>query len=231
MAFKNAQIASTTGSTGVTSLVVNAPTNASGDIIMICGYFSGSVSAPTITWPSGFSATVVSCGDTSPFYAGNCWMALAWKQSGGSEPGTYTVTTTLVNTIDLISSSFSGRSGTQFTATQPTAGAAAHGASSMSLPLTGVTAAAGDDVAAFFLATNIGWSVTSNPSGYTTEATTSGAVADEGTMALLVNANVSAGATGTLTATMTAGTVDADGMGLVVSLAQAMSGATVAWLK
>lgn len=169
-----------------------------GDVVLLFGSFNGepdTISCPTFSGIAGLAAAQIG--------ASNNTIAALSKIAGSSEPSTYTVT---VNTSDLHTMQcrvYSGRNGT-VTAKQVT-NLAGSGSQPITLTITGLTAAAGDDVVCLAAGTassasdTYGWTP---PSGYGNSLvgtdTTSFAPACYGADKL----NVSAGATGTLSATL-----------------------------
>jgi hypothetical protein len=100
-------------------------------------------------------------------------------------------------------------------------------ASPVSVALTGGTAAAGDDLAWFAALDNVsgasGWSLTSAPSGFTAYGV---AQFQWGTAALAYRDDATAGATGTLTGTLTEAGDHAGWSGIVVAIAAASGSGT-----
>lgn len=197
MAFRNANIA--TGES--TSPAVVSTGVQSGDIAML--YYGMDQSGRTPTWPAGFlqlgivDLTVVDGGHG----------AFAWKRAGGSEPGTYTITTTAVSTPDWVCgvSFFSGRHGTN----PPVAGTLNESDTGNTSPVTitanGVTALDQDDL--FWLgipdyqpdgAANV-WTP---PAGFTIPTNGSGEI-QFAALAAAYQAAVGAGATGSKAGSLT----------------------------
>jgi len=126
-----------------TTISVNTPTYVAGDIIVLAFYTGGNGSAlTTVSTPSGFTQyslpSAVSCGTLACF----------WKVAA-SEPGSYSTTFGASNVNAAVAVSLSGRNSTQ-TLTAQTAYAASLGAGAISVPVGGLTAAAGDDLIGFY---------------------------------------------------------------------------------
>jgi hypothetical protein len=182
MAFRSAATANNYNA----SVTVTKPTGtANNDIIILVS----NSAAGTLTYPAGFTT----------FYTfGN--VVAAWKLAS-SEGADYTITGA-TSVINVIAASWSGRSASP---ALPEVGTDSGGTSSppITAVLTGVTAATGDDIAVFCCngpVDNAGvWSSTP-PTNYTKALDSD---ADYVEMFLWYRDNVSSGATGNLSATLT----------------------------
>lgn len=154
-------------------------------------------------------------------------VAVWWRDAGGSEPATYT----FASAAAVVMGAWSGRaSGAPTVSTLADSGSA--NSSPISAAANGITASAGDDLA-FAVGLDItgisdAWAL-SGPSGYTLAAEASGSPGVWVHAAMSYRDNVSAGATGTQTGTLTR-TVGSSGAGYmcwVVGMAAAASAATL----
>jgi hypothetical protein len=170
--------------------------------------------------------------------SGQSYAILLYKIAGAGEPSSYTIT--LSGNSQPIAADcnvFSGRNtSTPFTAVNQVAPAA--GPFPISIPITTVTAAAGDDLL-FVCAdgSNKGsnTSALTPPSGFTGTLDTNAILATAYTTVHSCNqTNVSGGATGTITGTITSASgANTNPGGFLLSIAQAASAsvATIAWIK
>lgn len=163
----------------------------------------------------------------SPLTTPSTTLIMDWlyKVAGGSEPTSYTFTPNSSGWIAIQGWIFSGRNTVApFTAVNQNT-VAQGSVNALSIPLNGVTAGAGDDILwcggpGQESITNF---VFTQPSGFTNALNNTGGtggfvVSNMGA----VNQNVSAGATGTLTGSLTwTGGNSSDGAGAVISLAAA----------
>jgi hypothetical protein len=212
---------SATSSTGTTSVTVNSPIGvAPGDTVVVVLFSSNSNSAtfsnPTIL-PIGFGKR--GTGTVTGNFAHSGTFAIYTRIASASEPSSYTFDVTGGTNIQAIAAAWTGRSDATFVSV--TNGGSASGGGSFSLPLTGGTAAAGDDIAWFGMVTTnggAGYSFTA-PTGYTSRITAGpGGNADYSNLS--TKDNVTAGATGSISGSVT-GSSGADGFGIVISLAAA----------
>jgi hypothetical protein len=213
MAFRSASAAAAASSNSST---FTAPTGIQdGDILVIALHYDN---APgTITWPSGFTQFV------SYIYNGSTKnVRAAWKVAS-SESGSYVVSTT--NTIyrSGVMGAWSGRSAAQSMSAQTSGTGNANAISTpVTISLTGITAAANDDVIYFPVwspqSSGFGTWTFTPPTNYTTAG--SNLTALYGLSAMAYRDDVSAGATGTLASTVGGSTSPAEGYGgFVVALA------------
>lgn len=203
MAYRSStQIATTSGLS--TSLTVNKPSGVVENDIIHLFWVNGGGNTSTITFPAGFTQYSANASTATP---DTKTIRCAWKRAGSSEPATYQVSTDIGggDKCILICVAHSGR----HTTTAPTATATTQTtaqADPVSIAATGFTATDGDDVIWFGAQSGDGgeavfiWTYTA-PTNYTerqeaaADAYTSGAVATRD--------NIAAGATGTITGTMT----------------------------
>lgn len=186
-------------------------------------------SAETVTW-SGFTPAVTSCTvDGNVTRAGTTQI---FRKRASSEGSSYTVAIGGGNGVafNVILVIVSGRTNTAPTIT--TTNDAAEGASPQNIPLTGVTAADGDDI----ILVNAGesgnaagtWAITSVPTNYTSRGTaTLTGVFSGGFINVATRDNVAAGATGTLTSVATLAGQSVETYGAVIRLASAGGGGPV----
>jgi hypothetical protein len=224
MAFRNANIA--TGES--TSPAVASTGVVSGDIAML--YYCMDQSGRTPTWPTGF--TQLGIVDLTVADGGHG--AFAWKRAGGSEPGTYTITTDAVSTPDWVCgvSLFSGRHATNPPVASTLSESDATNASPVTITANGVTAVDQDDL--FWLAIpDVSVSAAANvwtpPSTYTIPTNGSGEI-EFAALAAAYLAAVAAGATGNQAGslTLTSGTA---GWGAWLTRIPAVAGAATSILK
>jgi hypothetical protein len=226
MAFRTANIA--TGES--TSPAVASTGVVSGDIVLLRYCMDQADRTPT--WPTGF--TQLGIVNLTGADGGHC--AFAWKRAGGSEPGTYTITTNAVSTPDWVCqcSIYSGRHATDppvastLSESDPAGGAA----SPITATANGVTAVGADDldywVGPDYQPTGA-WNVYTAPSTYTTPANGTGEI-QFAALGTSYKENVSAGATGSVAGsfTLTSGTA---GYGAWVTRIPAVAGAATSILK
>jgi hypothetical protein len=214
MAFRAA--ASNAGSG--TSLVVTKPTGtASGDVLMAFWNNAGSGSS-TITWPSGFTeeanANMVTPDTTT--------IRCASKTAGGSEPADYTITSSTNDACTAAILAFSGRD-TGAAITPVVTNNTSTLSSPITVSLTGVTAANGDDLIWMASPSLTG----TNPGTYTAPASFTERVdvahTQYSSMGIATRDNVSAGATGNIDGTLT-GSSNAGYGGFVINLAASGGG-------
>lgn len=203
------------GSSAPITLTVSGISIQNGDLVLICVNCSQFASSTT---PAGFTQVLAETlnGSLNNF-------ALYWKIAS-SEPSSYSIDTSSHNMAGAAQCRvYSGRSGV-ITASQATADAFA--AFPMTANATGLTAAAGDDVVAFYAFNsggidNVGWTL---PSGYANGVITQDTVNTQVSPIWAAdNVGVAGGATGTITATLTNSGADTNGhhAAFVISLAQA----------
>jgi hypothetical protein len=177
---------------------------AAGDIILLL-YASGGGGTLTLSFPSGFNA-ISGCADGACAASATSTTGVRYKVATGSEPTTYTCTSGVTDWMSLQCRVYSGRSATQFTATQETSGASA--ATPVTYAISGVTASSHDDVCVL-----IGGSPNNNSSGTSTYTPPTNFANGLETVSLTNqfspilassdDVNVSSGATGTLGGSMT----------------------------
>lgn len=226
MAYRSsAQVATASGTS--TSLTVNAPAGLAQNDIVTLFWVNGGTDTSTITWPAGFTQFTPDASTSAP---DTKTIRAAWKRAGASEPSTYQVSTDIGggDKCILIAVAHSGRHLTNPPVAVATTQLVAQ-TDPVSINATGFTASAGDD-AIWFAAQSGGvgeavflWTY-SAPASYTerqeaaADAYTSGVVATRD--------NLSAGATGTITGTMTSGDADTSGYGAFVIQLPAAAGGT-----
>jgi hypothetical protein len=182
-------------SANATSVVVTAPAGIADNDILVIALQSGGNEDQVVTWPSGFTEL-----STSNMANNSSTVACAWKRASG-ESGNYTVSTTTGDYKAAAMAAYSGRD----TVSAPAVVATINNTSSISprsCDATGVTAVQGDDIVYFLCQNNGGITFThSPPTNYTerVEATPGSWVS----LSLSDRENVSVGATGTLTGTLT----------------------------
>ena len=210
---------SSTSGTG-TSVVITAPAGVAEDDIIVC-WWSKNGGGDTYTPPSGFSEPVEVVVDAAEFAA----IDWSWKLATGSEPADYTFTGTYGAPLAWGAAAFSGRNtSSPIQASQPTdepTGAA----SPLTIALTGVTAAAGDDLLWIAAQTSPDGSkfTYTEPGGFTKREE---AKRFYGEAVLATLDSAAGGATGTLTgsAARDEGSADAAYGGFVIALAATGAG-------
>ena len=194
---------------------VNLPTGTvDGDLIIIAWYEGTGVSP---SFPAGFVKFW-------EFDNGGQYNGLAWKIAN-SEPSSYTMTAASSAYACMIVASWSGRAAQQVMA-EVESGIDSGDGSPIDATITGVTAAEGDDIAVFVFFNSISnnanpYATTSVPSGYTVREE---AWDDYAAANLLTRDNVSAGATGNLSATFTSEFDSAEWRAAVVPLSKLNDG-------
>lgn len=192
-----------------------------GDIVVAL-FASGGVT-PTLTFPSGFSAISGCPQKDLSGNGGNTRVAVASKIASG-EPSTYTFTSSATDFLSAMVRVFSGRSATQFSATNSTQVAAA--SISLTYAISGVTAVQGDDICLLIggSADNTTTFTYTPPAGFTngligcSQSTSFSPILTGATLA-----NASAGATGSLAGSInkTAGSLTYAYNGYVIAVAAA----------
>ncbi len=219
MAFRSVGTGTSALSTAPTT---NAPTGvALNDIVLQFIWTNGTTTA--ITWASGFTLIVEANGTGPNRDLGHSQLHVAWKLATGSEPSTYV--NSIVGSINWqgFAACWSGRN-----TTSPVTASAATNASGTVSPvtyaLTGVTAAAGDDLLWYpsEFGGIAGTAVWTPPTGFAGRITYQPGGTTSPGQNLSTKDGASAGATGTLTGTETG--QDGDVLGLVIALAQASGG-------
>jgi hypothetical protein len=186
-------------------------------------------SSNPITWASGFTLILEVTGTAPNRDAGQSQLHAAWKLATGSEPGTYVNSIVGSDSWQGFAACWSGRN-----TTSPVTASASTNASGTVSPvtygLTGVTAAAGDDLIWFpseFGGVS-GTAVWTPPTGFTSRITYQPSAPSSPGQNLSTKDSASSGATGTLTGTETG--QDGDIVGLVIALAQGGAGNVIAWV-
>ncbi len=153
MAYRAGSVTSfTTGAQNTTTFTINSPVGVqSGDIVIIGGASDANGGQ---TWSStGFTSGDQLSQTTSISQGPHATMGWLWKVAGGSEPSTYTVTLTagLFTDCEAWCAAWTGlNTNTPISANSQTK--AAGTGSPVTFALTGVTAAAGDDLICFPIA-------------------------------------------------------------------------------
>ena len=223
--------ANTTSSTTVT-VDVSGISIQNGDIVLLVGISGGSASS-TQTYPSGFGAISTLTNIAMTTEASTMWCA--YKVASG-EPTTYTVTSSINDFHTMQCRVYSGRSTISPITAVAQSGPGVDGPLPIAPSLTGLTAAAGDDIIQFLGVSSISIADTYSftpTSGYINAVNTPGTtVGNSPSMAGANNLNVSAGATGNLSTSMSdthGGNVQWGGY--VIALANGIGPtATVAWI-
>jgi MSHA biogenesis protein MshQ len=217
MAFRSVAV---TTNTSTSNHVANVPAGATtGDWLL--AFLNIDVSQ-TVNTPAGWTA-LANADLTGPDGQTNrCF----YRAASGSEPASYTFTTSGSNSGIAVMAAWSGRDTGTAPVAQTTVNTSAN-TTPITMAATGITASSGDDIAAWYgLDITVGadtWSF-SPPSSYTEVSDTSNG--DWAACSLTVRDNVSAGATGSLsgTATRTSGSGDAGWAGIVVRMASSGGG-------
>lgn len=184
---------------------------------------TGSDTTPTVTKPTGTASNdiVIAANTYDSSSLTNAWnnsltnlrqdtntldgqrTASAWKRAGGAEPSSYTSTINSAVSWAIGALNLTGRS----TSSDPEISSASVNNSGNSSPVTltanGVTALAGDDlvwIAASDCTDTAGPNVFTPPTGYTTRVDVEGAFTR---LMIATQDNVSAGATGTVSGSLT----------------------------
>ena len=197
MAFR----ASGTAASGSGNLTAGSPTGlAANDIIILAA--SADATGCTFGWPTGFTQLY----NTSNASPDGQTFGLAWKRAAGGDSLATTITGNGASSWVLRAFAWSGRD----TGNPPIGSTAATNTSANSSPTTvtsnGVTAVSGDDLAWFgmldvTLATTS--STFTQPTGYTSQGTTIDSIDHFDVYGVATKDNVSAGATGTVSGTLT----------------------------
>jgi hypothetical protein len=200
----------------------------SGDIVLIFCNFN---TFPNTISSTGFSILVAN----QNIGTANSAVTVLSKTAGGSEPSTYTINGTASDLYSVQCRVYSGRSGT--VTAQQTTNLCGTGAPPVTTSITGLTAAAGDDVILFIggststLICTYSWT---QPSGYLNSLVTSSSVTTSFAPNCYSadNTNISAGGTGTLVTTQTnTGPNNIGYAAFLVSLAAAAGNtASIAWV-
>lgn len=220
--------ASNVVTTAATSIVVTVGGIGiqSGDIVLLCCDFD---TYPNTITSSGFSVLVTN----QQIGTDNNTGVVLWKTAGASEPSTYTISGTASDYYGVQCRVYSGRSGV--VTAQQTTNLAGTGAPPVTLSITGLTAAAGDDVVLFVVGSSTNTAASSfswtQPSGYGNSVVSANTVAYTPNLYSADNVNVSAGATGTLSATPTNnGPANIGYAAFLISLQVAATSVSVAWI-
>ncbi len=193
--------AATAAVQSVTVTLSSAPP--SGDIVVFCANQSG-VPTGTFIWPSGFSA--ISGLSNIDNINSNDAIGCNYKVAGASEPTSYSVSGGSGAYTSGVIYVLSGRNTTSPFGAISSTGPIAHANFPITLAVTGVTAASGDDVIEYIgfggsYQTSDTFTFTA-PSGFTNAGATYGTTSYTPLAAYCAKANAS-GATGTLGGTMT----------------------------
>lgn len=196
-------IATTSGTS--TSLTVTAPSGtAQDDIVILCAAVGGGASE-TFTWPT--STTFTEIGNASIATPDTKTIKCAWTREDASPAATYQVANSVGggDKMILIACAFSGRHTTNPPVAQVSTQTSA-AASPITIAATGVTAVAGDDILWYAVGASTdgfsGWDFTA-PTNYTEREDVAADFYTYGSVA--TRDNVSAGATGSISGTMTLG--------------------------
>lgn len=216
MAFRS----SNSASGNAASLDVTAPAGVASGDILIALWSQGGAGNATITWPSGF--TELASSNSATHFNTN---RIAVKVATGSEPASYTIGTSVSDLCVAGVAAWSGRDTAAVLSAQTTLSEAAT-STPISVSLTGVTAANGDDIAWIAMRVpsaggSLGAGLWTPPTSYTeridVQATT------YITASLASRDNVSAGATGAIVGTLN-NADDSGYAGFVVALPAAAGG-------
>jgi hypothetical protein len=218
--------ASAAGTAGSDTVTVSGTGFTVGDYVTLWLRVQGSTNSMSSS-PSGFSLITTVTESLANIGAAQQLFVYGGAYVSGSF--SFTVAGANGTTPTLIAISNSGRVSTTPTVFQSTVSAG--GSSPVSVPLTGITASANDDIlwgGCIAAGTAAGTWVTTAPTGYTRrqEVSQNGSVGYSGTSCVCTIDAVSAGATGTLTGTATNAGNSGDRYGLVLALS-ASGGATV----
>lgn len=231
MAYGNSAVAYDTNSDGTATISITPPDGAKVILVAVAAAVG-----QTFTWPAGFIQRGATVENTSNNGAG-ATMAFAEKPVAASEPGTYDVTVSTPGYDLAVAATYctgrssSGLASGNYAHTPGPAGTS--GSSPVTCPLNGLTAANGSDVLVFEVLMLGSFGATVNwtpPSSYTqrTQINTTYAI----DMGIASRDSVSAGATGTLTASAAPSASGGDSLGIVVEMpAGSGSSATCAWLR
>ena len=201
------------------SVVVTAPAGIQNDDILIAVVQWGGNEDQTITWPSGFTQLTTSNGanNASTF-------ATAWKRAS-SESGNYTIQAQATDFGAAAISVYSGRHTTNAPVAATPSVDNTQTASPRSCPTTGITAVEGDDIVYCLCQVDgsADWAHTP-PTNYTErEEVGPGSWVD---VSLSDRENVSAGATGTLTGTLTLADSSTGFIGVTIRIPLAVAATT-----
>jgi hypothetical protein len=202
------------------SLTVTAPSGIVAGDILLAFWSQGGAANATITWPSGFTQL-----DTANSAVHDVTTKVAWKLATGSEPASYQIDTTVGDLCVAIVAAWSGRANTAPTSADTVQNTTAP--QPITVTLTGVTAANGDDIAWFGArcsgaGTNGTWTA---PSSYTERQDVQATTYISASLA--TRDAVSAGATGDISGTLVGGD-DAGYAGFVIAIAAAAAGSSIA---
>ena len=199
---------------------------ASGDVVLLCIQGGGSTSN-TFTYPTGFTAIT---GLANHAVGSQSTQGIAMKVAGASEPSTYAVTSSSTDFESLVCRVYSGRSGT---VTAAVATASNFGTSPVTMTLTGLTAAAGDDIV-YFIATEDYQGTTPTygpPSGFANGNVQFTATTFSPILLSCDNVGAAAGGTGTAGGVLTEGVLTGLAYsGFQLSLAQGSGGGGAPYL-
>jgi hypothetical protein len=214
----------------------------SGDIVLLVSDLGGDAGVNTATYPSGFIAVP---GLSGIVINTSTALSIAYKVATGSEPSTYTVTSSSGSGADFISVQcrvYSGRNtASPFTAVSstPTVNSAINNIPPpLTTAITGLTAAASDDIVLFVATDNSGASGANGlgvtaPSGFSNVVSTLGGVTFSPLIVGCDEVNSAGGSTGTLNPIITAATAsNISYAGYVLSLSSSGSSNTapIAWI-
>jgi hypothetical protein len=199
MAFRSAGTA-TSGAIATSSLTPGSPAGlAANDIIIVV--VTGDASGNTYTYASGFTALYPSTAISTP---DGQTMGVGWKRAVGGDTLTVTRSTTGVSWV-VQAFCWSGRDVTNPPVASTLASNSASNASPTTITANGVTAVLNDDL--FWLGildvTSSGASSLTQPTGYTSRATTADTVDGFNIFGAATKDAVAAGATGTVAGSMT----------------------------
>jgi hypothetical protein len=216
----------TSGNQATTTFVVNSPVGvAAGDIVIIGVASTTNGGLATISCP-GFTLGDSIHQATGINQGPHCNMGWLWKVATGSEPSTYTVTGSLAPFTDLECwcAAWTGRNGTTpISANSQTLAAGTN--SPVNFALTGVTAAAGDDIIVFTIANQSATCAWTPPTGFTAGLSLQTAT-PFGNAFFGYKDGVTAGATGALGVIETG--IGTDSIGFTIALKQSSGGPAAA---
>lgn len=195
MAFRSSS-AALSGALTASSLAPSAPAGLAQNDIIIAIWRNGGSSNATITWPTGFT-DLGNANQSSPEIH---TFRAAFKVAGSGEPGSYTIS---ANVNDYCYAHLLAFSGRDTSATPGFVGSTDTNAtaSPRNADLTGITAGGGDDIVCALGSCDASSVFTFGPpTGYTEREESANSFYVSGQVSTLDN--VSAGATGTLTATI-----------------------------
>lgn len=172
----------------------------------IVGIFAngGGAGNNTFTYPSGFNA--VPGLSNINIDSGFNTLGIAVKVAGGSEPSSYSVSSSSFDALSLRGFVLRGRNTSSPYTNVATTASTSVGTFPLSVSMTGLTAASGDDVVLLLGATGNASGAgevqtLTGPTGFTDQGAGSGQNAFSAPVAYADHLNVGAGGTGTLTAT------------------------------